>query len=630
MEQHDIASEIKAKGDRLASKKLIPNKIQILPKDLSEKIAAGEVIERPASVVKELVENSIDAGATEIRIELQDAGKKKIQISDNGTGMNDDDVLVSIERHATSKISYLDDLWNLNTMGFRGEALPSIAAISRFTIDTKASNQNGTRVYFEAGTLKNHSLSEKIETGTTITVEDLFYNVPARLKFQKTRSTEAAFIREMLEHFALTHPKVAFTLVHDDRKSFSYKIQSEHSKRIQEIFETKNDSDLEYIESKYHNIEIHGWLDRNARMPNSKSIFISVNKRIVRDKLLLQSVISALKPRMMEGEFPRIALFVQVAPNELDVNVHPTKTEVRFQKSKDVFQVVHGALSKLATTAAKPYYSTNFAKEMKPEALFQEPIFSKDIFQYKIKSNNLTEPTSEIRIDSDKLKLEAASQNHLSTSSYSYSLKQELNAITSPSMHYIGQLKNTYLLFQDADGLVLIDQHAAHERINYEKIKNKFFTNSMQKQPLLMSITVKCTPEDQAFALENSAFFTKLGFELESFGEKSLLLRSIPQGVSDKHALELFNQLLSEIKESTPEEVLESDPTKISPHLDRMLATTACHSSIRAGQTLSSWEAKDLFNQMQATDSSLNCPHGRPASIQLSFDQIETLFKRKV
>ncbi len=602
-----------------------PKKINILPKELSEKIAAGEVIERPASVVKELIENSIDSGATEIRVELVDAGKRKIQITDNGTGMNDEDVLISLERHATSKISKLDDLWNLHSMGFRGEALPSIAAISRFTIDTKAANQNGKHVYFEAGTLKTQSHAERLHTGTTITVEDLFYNVPARLKFQKTRSTEAAFIREMLEHFALTHPQIAFTLIHDDRKSFSYSAQSEKSARIHEIFETKNDSDLEYFESKYQEIEVCGWLDRNARMPNSKSVFVSVNERIVRDKLLLQSVLTALKPRMMEGEFPRIALYVQVPPSEIDVNVHPTKSEVRFQKSKDVFQVVHGALNKLATIATKPYYSTSLVKESKVEALFQEPIFSKDIFQFKTKEfdqSEMSQPSVAL-----SFKREASNQT---VSMQKSQISETITTSQTSNLHYIGQLKNTYLLFQDNEGMVLIDQHAAHERINYEKIKTKFFANSIQKQPLLMSITVKCTPEDQAFAIENTSFFSKLGFEIETFGEKSILLRTIPQGVSDKHALELFNQLLSEIKESTPEEILESDPSKISAHLDRMLATTACHSSIRAGQTLSSWEAKDLFNQMQTTESSLNCPHGRPASIQLSFDQIETLFKRKV
>lgn len=605
-------------------------KIRILPRELAEKIAAGEVIERPGSVIKELVENSIDAGATRITVEIEDGGKKLIRISDNGHGIQDDDFLTALERHATSKIQQLDDLWNLSTMGFRGEALPSIAAISRFTLRSRARGDKGREVYLEGGRLlRNEPLIGEIETGTTITIEDLFFNVPARLKFQRTRSGESAFVREMIEHFALVNPTIGFSLISEGRKSVNFEAASGENAelaRIADVFEIALD-DLEEFSSRFDDIVVHGYLDRNTRASNSKQIFLAANSRIVKDKLLQQAVITALRPRMMEGEYPRLFMSVNVAPTDVDVNVHPTKSEVRFRRSRDVFQVVHGALSKLAANPSKPFYSadtsflrtpsqnfgTSFSAPAPQPAEFQPSIFQGSTEEnrsfYKTKSFS-TEPAVE------------------SNTRFTENTTIANTNVGFTSLHYIGQLKNTYLLFQDADGLVLIDQHAAHERINYERIREQFMKEGLRAQPLLVSITVKCKAEDTLVATDHFDAFNKLGFEVEIFGNDCLILRAIPEGLNQMHAKDLFMSLLQELRDVPAADVLTDDPSRLSAKLERILSTSACHASVRAGQSLSAQEAFALASDMEKTASSLNCPHGRPASIKLTFGQIEGLFKR--
>lgn len=631
--------------------------IRVLPKELAEKIAAGEVVERPGSVVKELIENSLDADAKSIRVDIEDGGRKRLRVLDDGHGIANDELLMALERHATSKINELDDLWNLHTMGFRGEALPSIAAVSRFTLESKTLSQNGRKVYLEGGKLvRDESLPAQSQvqlSGTCITVEDIFYNVPARLKFMKSRSAETSVIRELIERIALCNPHVGFSFYSDSRKSLQLQAVSDPAVRVAAILETKLEN-IEYFDSQFESISVRGWLDRDSRATNSRGVYLSVNGRMVRDKLLQQAVLVGLRPRMMEGEYPKIYLAVDVPPNEVDVNVHPAKSEVRFQKSKDVFQVVHGALSKLAKTSSKAFYSTKLPEsqttqteeETIPEATvsametltaraaeqehhreenhasFSPELFSGDRVSYKTK----TFP--------DRQQDEARQTSNASDSQVfarPETSSQPVYKTTSPGftkLHYIGQLKNTYLLFQDEDGLVMIDQHAAHERVNYERIKADLIENGLKPQPLLVSIAYKCKPEDVALALDHIEAFIKLGFEFEAFGENSLLIRTIPEGIEATRASELFKALLSELRDSEVADLVVQDPSRLSAKLERVIATAACHGSIRAGQSLSSHEAKKLAAQMEQTESSLNCPHGRPASIKLTFSQIEGLFKR--
>ena len=617
--------------------------IRVLPRDLAEKIAAGEVVERPSSVIKELVENSLDAGAKSIRVELEEGGRKKIVITDDGQGISHDELPVALERHATSKIEHLNDLWNLSTMGFRGEALPSIAAVSRFAIES-----GDRRLYLEGGKLiKDETITWR--NGTQVTVEDLFYNVPARLKFLKARSSESAAVRELLERLALCHHKVAFAMTSEGRKSLTIPASADEAARVATVLETKPEH-IEAFETQFEDITVRGWLDRDGRASNSRHIYLSVNKRMVRDKLLQQAALVALRPRMMEGEYPRLYLALELPPGDIDANVHPAKQEVRFKKTRDVFQVVHGALDQLARTPTQPFYSAHlpgagaetgadavtaaamdtlvrkarrngrdeeeFGDRVMPSAaVHQEKLFAQDSVQYKTKSDwGVADHLSLTQTPAPATQLAESSQREVTPG--------------FQKLHYIGQLKNTYLLFQDGEGLVVIDQHAAHERINYEKIKHEFMESGLKPQPLLVSITVKCHAEDIALALDHSDQFTKLGFEFEAFGDNCLIVRSAPEGIDGPRASELFHALLDELRDADSDAFTALDPSRLSARLERVLATAACHSSVRAGQALSAREAQSLAGQMDETESSLNCPHGRPASIRLTFSQIEGLFKR--
>ncbi|MGE4232699.1 MAG: DNA mismatch repair endonuclease MutL [Bacteriovoracia bacterium] len=599
------------------------NKIKVLPISTAQKIAAGEVIERPSSVVKELVENAIDAGATQIEVEIADGGLKKIRVTDNGEGILKEDLPLTIKRHATSKIETFEDIYSVSTMGFRGEALASIHAVSRLTIDSKRQDSEINSIYFEGSEPKENPQTRqeglRFSSGTTILVEDLFFNVPARLRFMRSKNVENSNIRELVQRIALCHPEISFFLSFDGKKPVKQDLQS--------VFGT---DDLESFETHFENISARGVFARSIRAQNSKEIYLSVNKRMVKDKLLIQAVLSALRPVMMEGEFPKVLLELSLPPSTVDVNIHPAKTEVRFHRAKDVFQVIHGALSRLSKQISTPYYSTSLAnKSSIQEKPTEQPQRVQSLFfkneQVVYKSKQIPQQASgPIRtMESSPSLIEERKQTQERT-------LEVQNAVEAQNrwkkLHYIGQLKNTYLLFQDEEGLVLVDQHAAHERVQYEKIR-KDFLQGLQAQPLLMGVHIKLNADEKESAFEHAEELRQFGFEFEDFGENTLVLRSIPEAVDSKHAKDLFTTLVGNLNDETPQSLI-LEASILPPRIERMLSTTACHSSVRAGQALSEREAIELLETMENTPSSLNCPHGRPASIRLKFEQIENLFKR--
>ncbi|MBI3556745.1 MAG: tRNA (adenosine(37)-N6)-dimethylallyltransferase MiaA [Deltaproteobacteria bacterium] len=491
--------------------------IRVLPDELAVKIAAGEVVERPASVIKELVENSLDAGATRIRVELADGGRKEILITDDGQGIPADEIPLALERHATSKITQLEDLWALRTMGFRGEALPSIAAISRFTIESRTADMpSGRKLYLEGGRVMQDagvdstSALNASPSGTRIAVQDLFFNVPARLKFLKSKSSEASFIRELLERVALCNPGVAFTLHSEGRKLLQLEAASV-AERVSQVLEATA-ANIEAFESQFEDITVRGWLDRDNRAPN-------------------------------------------------------------------------GALDRLARVPAKPFYSAPLPESQPVAATHQAPapettpgLFASDRVTYKTK-------------DYVALSIGGLMAGFETPSEPLPKARVEDIAPAAPkpgfaSLQYIGQLKNTYLMFQDTDGLVLIDQHAAHERINYEKIKAEFLKTGLRAQPLLVSAVVKCRADDVSLALEHTDAFSRLGFEFEAFGDNCLLVRAAPEGMRHDRASDLFRALLEEVRGSDSLELMTADPSRLSAKVERVLATSACHSSVRAGQAL--------------------------------------------
>ena len=632
--------------------------IQLLPRDIAEKIAAGEVIERPFSVVKELVENSVDAKARMVQVRLEDGGHRTIEVTDDGHGIPSEQMPLALERHATSKIKELDDLWNLYTMGFRGEAIPSIAAISHFTLESRTIGATGRSLIYEGGKLREDKVLPAnapvpMPSGTRVLVEHLFYNVPARLKFLKSKASESAAVRDLLERLALCWPSVSFTLVSEGRKTLVLPATTTPEVRFAEVIDTPV-QDVEAIAGHYDGITLSGWFDRNGRAANSRQIYLAVNGRMLRDRQLQQACVVALRPAMMEGQFPRLYLNVEISPQEIDVNVHPTKSEVRFQRSRDVFGLIHATLGRIAKEPTKAYYELAPQKQ-EPTPQFQHQLFTPSESTTLFRTKSLSEQGPPLNLAHSIAAMEPRALDAIQATetSQTTSLQQATERPTPTDMpsrapntqstasvalakpkrfshlQYVGQIKNTYLIFQESDGMVLIDQHAAHERINYEAIKTRFLEQGLKAQPLLLSITYKCKPEDAALALDQQDLFLKLGFEIESFGDGQIIIRSAPEGLDTDRILETFAALVESLRNGDGDlSTIVEDPSRLSPRLERILSTAACHSSIRAGQPLAPREAIALVDQMEETPASLNCPHGRPASIKLSFSQIESLFKR--
>lgn len=609
--------------------------IAVLPTDVAEKIAAGEVIERPFSVVKELVENALDAGATQITVELENGGMRKIAVTDNGHGIYEEQVGLAFLRHATSKIRTADDLWNLRTLGFRGEALPSISAISQFTVETKRSTETGKQLIYEGGTLRSEkalAANSLVPSphGTRMCVEHLFYNVPARLKFLKSKSSETAAIRDLIERISLIHTNVSFNLLSDGRKTLVLPSVQTTEERFAAVVQSSLENLLPF-EGRYDQMAVNGVLDFDSRAQNSRQIYMAVNGRMVKDKLLQQAISVSLKPIMMEGEYPKIFLNIIVPSGDVDVNVHPTKTEVRFTKPRDVFSLIKAALDQIIVNPQRQAYSTTHVVEQKPQKLFDTDrvSFRKKVDELPTLIQTPTLPQTSAPWQTNP-PINAAvhrSVNPLINPATQPTLQTTLQSTVQPqNLPYIGQVKNTYLLFQDHDGIVIVDQHAAHERLNYEKLKSNFFSSGLRPKALLIAITIKTSTEQAQLALDHKSFFERLGFEVDSFGDDQLIVRTVPEGLSDQHALQCFKAILEDLNTDNGE-LSWSDPTKASPRLERVFSTAACHASIRAGQPLSASEAIRLFQEMTST-ASLNCPHGRPASVKLTHGQLEGLFKR--
>lgn len=624
--------------------------IQVLPKDIAEKIAAGEVIERPSSVVKELVENALDAGARRITVELENGGLRAVRVIDDGGGIAAEELPLALERHATSKITAVDDLWNLSTLGFRGEALPSIAAISLFTLESRRDGERGRHLSLEGGALKEDKVlpadsAVPRPSGSRMSVEHLFFNVPARLKFLRSKASESSAVRELLERIALSHPAVAFTLLSEGRRTLQLPATALLEERVAAVLDGDVGA-LEKVEAQFDGARVWGFVDREARAHNSRQIYLAVNGRMVRDKLLQQAVMVALRPVMMEGEYPRAFLSVEVPAGDVDVNVHPTKTEVRFTRPRDIFQLIGVALTPIARETKRVAYEATLsaapdstaATIAEPPALdyaaSQAPLMDTGRVQYRHKPTPLFESAARAATATEAAPSESPQVWDHATPQAPSSPEAEAPA-TAPQaavtpfagLQYIGQVKNTYLIFQDGDGVVFIDQHAAHERINYERLKTALETEGLKSQPLLLGATVKLKPEEIAFALDSREDIARFGFEIEAFGDRDLIIRAGPAHLNDRQVIPTFTAILRALQENEAQGV-PTDPTRLDPKLERAVATAACHGSIRAGQALSPAEALALAGEMERTPSSLNCPHGRPASIKLGWSQLEGLFKR--
>lgn len=574
--------------------------IKILPEILSNKIAAGEVVERPASVVKELIENSIDAESSKVLVEIAKGGRSLIRVSDNGVGMDRDDALLSIERYATSKIYNEKDLFSIATLGFRGEALPSIASVSEMEIVTRsASSEVGIRIIVEGGKVKEVA-EVGAPKGTVISVNRLFFNTPARRKYLKTEQTEVGHISDTVTRMALAFPGIYFKFLHNKRVLGNWSPAANPLHRIVDVLGGGLEDRLYEVDYKAGNVHVRGFAaSPEISRATSRGLYVYVNGRFVRDKLLVHAVMEAYAGRLMKGKFPLVVLFVDLAHDKVDVNVHPTKNSVRFEAPNQVHETVARAVSESLQKFDRPKWKQT--PSVKPT---QRPI------QYSLSPPGRgvvgePEPASQV-----------------------YSHAREATPPLWPeksfsSLKILGQLHNTYIVCESEDGLVLIDQHAAHERVVFESLKDAYSRSAIAVQGLLVPETLELNHREAGILESLIEDLRKIGLEIEPFGGKTYLVKSVPALLAGRPV----KPLVMEIVEKAAEIGLASG---LRRGVDECLTIMACHGAIRANQKLADEQMKSLLEQLDALEHASHCPHGRPTYIHRSLHRVEKDFKRIV
>jgi DNA mismatch repair protein MutL len=577
--------------------------IKILPEILSNKIAAGEVVERPASVVKELVENAIDAHSSSIIIEVEKGGRSLIRVSDNGTGMNPDDALLAMERYATSKIYNEKDLFSIQTLGFRGEAIPSIASVSRFYIETNVKGfSTGAKIFVEGGTIKKVSETGAPE-GTMITVKHLFFNTPARRKFLKSDSTEFSHVADITARIALSRPDIRFKLYHNGTTVKDWPAVSDSAARIADVLGVSTNTDFYPVDYKHNAFSITGWVSSSkVTRATSRGVYVYVNGRFVKDRIVQHALFEGYNGRLMKGQFPLAVLFIHIPFDQVDVNVHPTKNEVRFADATRVHNAtvtsVKSALNHAEQTTRETY------KTMEPEKAY------------------VFDPVLSFKTGSGQGAFDA--EKHMCHMSRPAEPQQEPLWHNSffRGLRVIGQLHHTYILCESNQGLIMVDQHAAHERILYENIKKrKASLNAVQKQIVCETIDLNYREKDILEKIIPD--LATLGLHIEPFGGDTFVVKSVPALLSGKD----IRPIILEIVE-TMADVGFSDG--LSKKIDQCLMLMACHGAIRANQHLSTEEINGLLDQLDACDNSSCCPHGRPTWIKWDLTFLDKSFKRIV
>jgi len=568
--------------------------IRILSEKVASQIAAGEVVERPASVVRELIDNSVDAGATRIVINIENGGKTLIRVSDNGTGMDRDDLLLCAERHATSKISELLDLFSVRTLGFRGEAVPSIAAVSRMVITSRTLDQlGGFRLTLQGGKIKE--LEETgAPVGTTVEVRDLFFNTPARKKFLRSAATETDHIVDTLSRIALPFTALSFRLDEGEKTLLSLPSVESDQSRLSALFGHEVADSMIPMEREIQGLRLRGYLSPPEKdRARGDHLFIYVNRRSVRERLLTHAVIEGYGSRLMKGRYPYAVIFIEIEPSLVDVNVHPAKQEVRFHENRLVHEAVKTAVDD--------------SLRQKTAALFHVPLPSADSVGER--NGRIAEPMADY-----------ASYPGEATIPRPREFQVPLMIKESPVV--LGQLKETYILCETKEGLLLVDQHAAHERRVYERLKKSYENSNLECQPFLLPPRVEFSPSETRTIQKKMEELSKVGVSLEHFGGETFVVRSVPNilvNVDWKFFL----------REAIP--LLEEQGTVKGDQLvDRLLSLMACHGAIRAGQRLSHEEMVSLVENLGEVEVPTNCPHGRPVFKRLSFYEIEKMFRRIV
>ncbi|MBQ7075265.1 MAG: DNA mismatch repair endonuclease MutL [Clostridia bacterium] len=575
--------------------------INVLPQDIANKIAAGEVVERPASVVKELVENSIDANSTSITVEIKNGGISYIRVTDNGTGMSFDDAVTAFSRHATSKISNADDLFNIGTLGFRGEALASIAAVANVTLITKKAGLDGTLVEINAGEVLKHETSG-CPDGTTITIHNLFANVPARMKFLKKSYTEAGYVTDVVQKMILSHPSITFKLIIDGKEKLFSNGSDDLKNSIYNVYGREYSDNLISVFRDDGKIKIEGFVG-NANISRSNRSYqnLFVNNRYVINRNIAYRIEQAYETTLMQHKFPFFVLNVTINPMFIDVNVHPTKQEIKFADEQQVgsafYWAVKDALTKNADT---------IREEIKKNISYKVPVKAESEPK---KQQTFVDYTPEI--------VHSSNDNMTFRSPVASINYDEIFTQKSRVKNYkiIGQLFDTYILIEFADKIVLIDQHAAHERLIYEKLVNE--DRMCLSQLLLSPVVLTFLPKEFNDIMDYKDEFFKIGFDFEDFGSNSLLLRSTPDGIDSASAKDFILECAEKFSKGDFD-TMDKDK----------MHSIACKAALKGNSKLSDEEIETLIDELIETGGINSCPHGRPIMQSFTKYDMEKLFKR--
>ncbi|WP_415334442.1 DNA mismatch repair endonuclease MutL [Clostridium perfringens] len=671
------------------------NRINILNADTANKIAAGEVVERPSSVVKELVENSLDAGAKNITIEIQNGGESLIKIIDDGSGVHPEDVEKAFNPHATSKIKDTYDIFSINTLGFRGEALPSIASIARVDFKSKVSDFDMGKELIISGGEKESLTDCSMNRGTQIEVRDLFFNVPARKKFLKTTARESALINDLVNRISLANPDVSFKLFNNNKKILNTYGNGKLIDVIRTIYGKSTAENLIYFEEHKDTASVYGFIgnDTLARASrNNQSLF--VNKRYVKNRSLTVAVENAFRSFNVTGKFPFFVLFIDTYPELIDVNIHPTKSEIKFKDERFIFKVVFDAVHSAMREYVKDTFTLPEEEEKKFEALKEEVIQEsldkeistleklKENINYKVsedrkkeeicsynpskyyeaktevnipvdflskenqeesfsinnslENNDFKEVSAKREISYDPIliknelkdKVSESTSESLERSDYKCNKNEYGNSIEEiiyreakfPKLKVIGQFNKTYILAEYDSTLYLIDQHAAHEKILFEKYSSDIAKKKVEIQPLMIPLVVTLPTEDYLYYDENKEIFEKAGFKISDFGDNSIRIEEVPYFLDKLNPTELITSMINNLKKMGTGETVEVKYNKI--------ASMSCRAAVKANDVLSILEMENLIEDLRYINDPFHCPHGRPTIIKFTSYELDKKFKR--
>lgn len=616
--------------------------IRVLPDHLANQIAAGEVVERPVAALKELVENSLDAGADRIHVTLESGGKKRIRVVDNGTGMDPDDCLMALERHATSKLTRAEDLFSIQTLGFRGEALPSIASVSHFSLESVAQgNSSGLRVEVHGGKLTK---TEEIggEPGTKITVDNLFYNIPARRKFLRTVDTELSWMVNLMTQYSFAHIDKTFILEHDGRKLFEVYPVSELKERIYQHFGKTMLPHLLPVSCEADWLQVSGLVSTPDYFKTSKTHqFLFINGRLVKDKVLSHALADAYRGFGEGNRYPAAFLFVQVPSEEVDVNVHPAKTEVRFIHANFVHDQVRDAIRRqllakpltvnyrfrdgyhASPSGAEPgdsRFQTARQEVIPPVAEQMGPLFDRgDRYQKFVESNRaLLEAEPQPRTEPATVTNQAPAKPELPPDPEPLISRETWQAVP----RVIGQFRESYILAEQDGALLLIDQHVLHERLLYDQIKAALANDSVERQVLLLPETLELSPAQAVEFEKILPVVRRFGFDLDPFDGNSFLLREVPAFLEHGDLRSMVDEIIEKAQGQREE-------TAIEALIDLFAATKACKAAIKINMSLTREKMEHLVDRLWASSSPLFCPHGRPVVLKFTNEEIEKNFLRR-